>query len=246
MSEPFEFDVAFGTTFGQLEKLRAKMIAFLKNERRDYQPIFDVSVIDFPEQEKMTCRADIKYKSNAQQGALKAKRRNKWICYLKEALAETGIYGPKGAPSTGPAPIAKYTIVPWETVKEDEKKNGGGKAGSKPSVEHRPPGGWKLIDKDAPMLEDSDDIFNRPEGNKSDNSQSAVPPVPGLPAAQMQELRLRTNVGPGMPGPSSAGAGMVYGHGMPEPRPGMPEPEPSYSTAEMFEMASRSERGESS
>ena len=45
MSEPFEFDVAYSTSFDQIEKLRAMMLSFLKVERRDYQPIFDVYVI---------------------------------------------------------------------------------------------------------------------------------------------------------------------------------------------------------
>ena len=47
-SEPFEFDVAFSTTFEQIERLRELMLAFLKAERRDYQPIFDVYVIGAP------------------------------------------------------------------------------------------------------------------------------------------------------------------------------------------------------
>jgi small-conductance mechanosensitive channel len=91
MSEPFTFDVNYSTTFDQLEHLRHKMIAFLQNERRDFQPSFDVSVVgvhpsgtlalnlehdlwlDFPDQGKMSLKADIKYKSNWQHGALKCK-----------------------------------------------------------------------------------------------------------------------------------------------------------------------------
>lgn len=45
MSEPFTFDVAYNTTFEQIEDLRGLMIAFLKNDRRDYQPVFDVLVM---------------------------------------------------------------------------------------------------------------------------------------------------------------------------------------------------------
>lgn len=37
-------DVAWDTTFEQLEALRAKMLAFVKEERRDYLPVFDVIV----------------------------------------------------------------------------------------------------------------------------------------------------------------------------------------------------------
>ena len=44
MSETFEFEVAFSTTFEQIESLRAKMLAFVKAEMRDFLPSFDVSV----------------------------------------------------------------------------------------------------------------------------------------------------------------------------------------------------------
>jgi len=44
MSETFTFDVAYSTTFDDLEKLRTKMLEFVTAERRDYQPVFDVKV----------------------------------------------------------------------------------------------------------------------------------------------------------------------------------------------------------
>ena len=71
MSESFEFDVFYATSFEKLEQLRDKMLAFVKSEGRDFLPSFDVIVKDIPEQSKMTLSADIKYKSNWQQGALK-------------------------------------------------------------------------------------------------------------------------------------------------------------------------------
>jgi hypothetical protein len=61
------------------------MVAFCKENARDFLPIFDVIVDDIPGQGKMVLKADIKYKSNWQQGALKVLRRNKWICALKMA-----------------------------------------------------------------------------------------------------------------------------------------------------------------
>jgi hypothetical protein len=44
MSEPFPFDVAYDTSFEQLETLRDKMLEFLKTEKRDFLPVFDVVV----------------------------------------------------------------------------------------------------------------------------------------------------------------------------------------------------------
>ena len=44
MSESIIFDVAYSTTLEDLENLREKMLEFVTAERRDYQPVFDVTV----------------------------------------------------------------------------------------------------------------------------------------------------------------------------------------------------------
>lgn len=47
-SEPFEMEVAYDTTFEKIEELRAKMLAFVESRRRDFQPVFDISVLGKP------------------------------------------------------------------------------------------------------------------------------------------------------------------------------------------------------
>ncbi|EPQ57543.1 hypothetical protein GLOTRDRAFT_74415 [Gloeophyllum trabeum ATCC 11539] len=159
MSETFEFDVDYSTTFEQLEQLRDKMLTFVKEERRDYQPVFDVTVADIGDQEKMTCQADIKYKSNWQQGAVKARRRNKWICALKTALADCHIYGPKGNPDAIPAP-SRITLVPWDKVeRDDEAKLATQQPDDKEAGPEMPKGGWNLTDKNAELAGDSEDVW---------------------------------------------------------------------------------------
>jgi hypothetical protein len=51
------------------------------------------------------------------------KRRNKWMCALKTALAEVKIYGPNGNPD-GPPQVSRYTKVPWSTVHADGEHAG--------------------------------------------------------------------------------------------------------------------------
>jgi hypothetical protein len=113
----------------------------------------------------MTLTADIKYKSNGQQGALKgtlqlrtsfpelysgspeiAKRRNKWICALKTVLSEVKIYGPGGNPDPPPS-TTRYTKVPWETVQAADRQ-AAGQATHTPELPV-PIGGWQLTDKNA-------------------------------------------------------------------------------------------------
>ncbi|RPD63790.1 hypothetical protein L227DRAFT_496301 [Lentinus tigrinus ALCF2SS1-6] len=159
MSEPFEFDVAYSTSFDQIEKLRAMMLAFLKVERRDYQPIFDIYVIDMPEQGKMTLRADIKYKSNWQQGSLKAQRRNKWICALKASMEKLKIFGPSGDPNASAGPT-KYTKVPYEDVlKKEQEAARHAPQPSSGSELHIPKSDWTFADQNSAIVDDSQDVF---------------------------------------------------------------------------------------
>lgn len=79
--------------------------------QRDYQPTFDIVVADFPSQSSLSLKADIKYKTNWQQGALKVQRKNRWICAMKDALKECMIWGPAGAGNPNPEPAAPAQYV---------------------------------------------------------------------------------------------------------------------------------------
>lgn len=154
MSESFEFDVAYSTTFEQVETLRAKMLAFVKSEGRDFLPSFDVTVKDIPDQEKMTLSADIKYKSNWQQGAVKVRRRNKWICALKTSLAELKIFGPGGNP-VKEASTTMYTQMPWDEfllLKRDEEARQAAAAFQKHVETKIPKTDYSLQDKNALLM----------------------------------------------------------------------------------------------
>ncbi|GJJ06093.1 hypothetical protein Clacol_000282 [Clathrus columnatus] len=101
MSETFMFDVAFDTKLESLETLRDQMLAFVKENCRDFMPVFDIVVLDIPGQSKMTLSADIKYKSNWQHGT------------LKNGPADAG------APSKPKVP-KMYTEVPWSEAQKLE------------------------------------------------------------------------------------------------------------------------------
>nr|GAT56367.1 serine/threonine protein kinase [Mycena chlorophos] len=160
LSEKFTFDVSYATTFHELEVLRAKMLQFVTSERRDYQPVFDVTVVDFPDQSKMTLSAVISYKGNGQQSGLQAKRRNKWMCQLKVALRECGIWGPSGKPATQAAdgPL--------------------------------PPDGWNLSGQNAVILDGSDDIFSSPDDlhRSTPRQQTSSSSNVSMPSANMNYM----------------------------------------------------------
>ncbi|KAJ3480227.1 hypothetical protein NLI96_g8499 [Meripilus lineatus] len=184
---------SYSTSFDQIEQLRELMLAFLKSERRDYQAVFDVLVVDIPDQEKMTLRADIKYKSNWQQGALKAKRRNKWICALKSSLAQVSMFGPSGDPDVKSGP-KEYTLVPWEEVKrasiisspmaEPQAHPGGLR---EPTI----PPTYTFTDQSTNAFSDSEDVFGDANELRMTNPQRTLdqpgirhrPPITEMPNA---------------------------------------------------------------
>lgn len=102
-----------------------------------------------PGQEKMTLRSDIKYKSNWQQGTLKAQRRNKWICALKASMEKLKIYGPSGDPNAPSGPT-KYTQVPYEEVlRKEHEAAAHAQQPSAGSELHIPKSDWTFADQNS-------------------------------------------------------------------------------------------------
>jgi hypothetical protein len=77
-----------------------------------------------------------------------AQRRNKWVCALKQTLAEVKIFGPEGDPNSKPD-TKRYTIVPWEEVQEEERKTAFKAVVEIEEEPLAPAGGWRLSDKNA-------------------------------------------------------------------------------------------------
>ncbi|WVW82398.1 hypothetical protein I302_104405 [Kwoniella bestiolae CBS 10118] len=181
ISESFTFEVAFDTSFEALQVLRARMLKFVKDNSRDFLPVFDVIVDDIPAQGKMVLKADIKYKSNWQQGALKVQRRNKWICALKMALADLKIWGPAGAGNPDPdaAEPVQYTLVPWEQVKPPTPTTGGSsKPESPPPTFATATAVPNLMDQRGVVNDASQDVFDEQDEL---NNQSLAPSRVGTP-----------------------------------------------------------------
>ncbi|OWZ32002.1 serine/threonine protein kinase [Cryptococcus neoformans var. grubii Br795] len=178
ISEEFAFEVAFDTSFEALQALRSRMIAFLKENSRDFLPVFDVTVDDMPAQGKLVLKADIRYKSNWQQVSLKIQRRNKWICALKMALADLKIFGPDGAgnPSPEEAGPTQYTLVPWEECRPRISEESTAPPPPFTSAAPSPP---PLMDARAAVNDPYGDIWN--EGDELLAFQSADPSRPGTP-----------------------------------------------------------------
>ncbi|KAF8313471.1 hypothetical protein DL93DRAFT_2081192 [Clavulina sp. PMI_390] len=234
MSETFEFTVGYGTSFEQLEQLRHRMLKFIQVQRRDYMPVFDVMVGDISDQGSMKLKVDIKYKSNWQQGALKAQRRNKWICELKIALRELKIFGPSGDPNAaaGPQQVTMVPYVPPEPAA----------APTPPAYDNRQ---YNLSDSHAALLNQGtsnifgdEDTLKMPQAHPSQGDVGSATTsgytTPAQVTMSQQEAVLRSRVPPA--GPPAASAGTSGLRGMPAPQNQAPPQPTRWASAEEIEM----------
>jgi hypothetical protein len=76
MSEKLQLAVDFGTTFSSIQKLRKEMMAFVASNSRDYASELEVEIVDAKGLDKLLLQIVIKHKSNWQNDALRAHRRN--------------------------------------------------------------------------------------------------------------------------------------------------------------------------
>lgn len=125
IEEPFKLDLHYTTSFMQLEALRSKMTTWLENEGRDFRPGLNISIASLGDQSKMSISTGIRYKSNLQDGGLKARRRNRWVCALRSFMADLEIYGPSGDPHT--PPITRVAMV--DAPKAEPPQPHGGDSG---------------------------------------------------------------------------------------------------------------------
>ncbi|KOS22616.1 putative MscS family protein [Escovopsis weberi] len=102
MSESFQVDISYDTSFEDVELLRMEMENFVRSPEncRDFQPDFTIGVGGVGNLDKLVLNMSIKHKSNWHNERVRAMRRSKFMCALAVALKKVPIYGPSGSAET--------------------------------------------------------------------------------------------------------------------------------------------------
>ncbi|KAK4130290.1 hypothetical protein BT67DRAFT_452519 [Trichocladium antarcticum] len=116
MKEVIDVNVAFDTSFEDIELLRTEMENFIRSPEnsRDFQPDIAIGVGGVGDCDKLTLKIAIKHKSNWHNDAVRATRRSKFMCALTLALRRVPINGPGGGGDAlgGPAnPAYSVTVT---------------------------------------------------------------------------------------------------------------------------------------
>lgn len=95
LAEAVSITIKFGTTLAQIDALRARLLEFVQEEKREYQGNILTELRDIVEAHAMNLNVVFFYKSNWQNEGLRLARRNKFICALMVTMQELGIEGPR-------------------------------------------------------------------------------------------------------------------------------------------------------
>lgn len=98
MRERITLTVDFGTTFADIQLLKAEMERFVRDKEncRDFQPDVDIEVIGLGNMDKLELRLEIRHKSNWSNETVRAARRSRFMCALVLAIRKIPINGPGG------------------------------------------------------------------------------------------------------------------------------------------------------
>ncbi|RYP71991.1 hypothetical protein DL771_004460 [Monosporascus sp. 5C6A] len=98
MKEIIQVNVSYDTSFEDIELLRQEMEDFVRHpdNARDFLPDLVISVEGVGDLDKLNLQIAIKHKSNWHNDAVRASRRNRFMCALTLALKRVPIYPPGG------------------------------------------------------------------------------------------------------------------------------------------------------
>ncbi|RYP84571.1 hypothetical protein DL769_001159 [Monosporascus sp. CRB-8-3] len=98
MKEIIEVNVSYDTSFEDIELLRQEMENFVRHpdNARDFLPDLIINVEGIGDLDKLSLQIAVKHKSNWHNEAVRASRRNRFMCALTLALKRVPIYPPGG------------------------------------------------------------------------------------------------------------------------------------------------------
>lgn len=139
LADPINLKLRFGTTEAQIEELKARMLAFCLQNKRDYAPriISEVQTID--EVSSITMNIIFFHKSNYQNELLRLTRHNKFAVELMRQMHDMGLETPRLVQPGGMQTMPLYwTQVQPPPSYQQHQQPGTGPFSEPPQAPHPP------------------------------------------------------------------------------------------------------------
>ncbi|CAG8565165.1 8748_t:CDS:10 [Ambispora leptoticha] len=107
MRDEVLIEVDFYTSLEQIEALRERMVTYLEGEDRDFYPTLELTVEKMPKCRQLVIKISVEHKSNWQDEGVTCRRKNKFMCQLKNLIIDLDIQGPFAGPKL---PIEKMVL----------------------------------------------------------------------------------------------------------------------------------------
>ncbi|EXJ79106.1 hypothetical protein A1O3_08607 [Capronia epimyces CBS 606.96] len=111
--------VAAGTSFADLDALRAQLAAFVvhPDHRRDFGPDVHLHLVQVQDLKLLELRIDFQHKGNCASDLLRSQHRTKFVCAVLSAVRNVPIYPPGGGnPAAGSIESPTYTVAITDDV----------------------------------------------------------------------------------------------------------------------------------
>ncbi|KAM0256867.1 hypothetical protein ACHAQJ_004687 [Trichoderma viride] len=126
LSDSIPLEMRFGTPSHMIEDLKARMLDFVQNNKRDYQPSIITELTGFKEVRSCTMNIVFFHKSSFQNELLRLNRHNKFVTELMHQMVQVGIEAPLRVDPGGSRDHPLY----WANMPAPPAYNSGGEGSS--------------------------------------------------------------------------------------------------------------------
>ncbi|EON98691.1 putative mechanosensitive ion channel family protein [Phaeoacremonium minimum UCRPA7] len=120
LADPIELKLRFGTPNDVIDELKARMLEFVTENKRDYAPRIITEVRTIDEVWSVTMNFIFFHKSNFQNELLRLQRHNKFAAELMRQMSELGIEGPRKMEPGGTKDFPFY----WASIQPPAYQDG--------------------------------------------------------------------------------------------------------------------------
>ncbi|KAH6611371.1 mechanosensitive ion channel family [Trichoderma cornu-damae] len=181
LSDSIPLEMRFGTPAQLIEDLKARMLEFVQNNKRDYQPSIITEMTGFKEVRSCTMNMIFFHKSSFQNELLRLNRHNKFVTELMYQMVQVGIEAPLRVDPGGSREHPVYWAnMPAPPAYSNNNNNNGGSSSSSNNGDGPPQGrpratsSIRSVPNQEPAAGGFQDVFEKRRENVHTQRMAAI------------------------------------------------------------------------